>query len=1023
MNISELFILRPVMTTLVMLTAVILGVFAYRAIPVSNLPDVDFPTITVSVAFPGANPSVMANTIASPLERAFMSIPGIKYVTSTNTLGSTAITLTFETYKNIDLAAVDVEAAIASVKSRLPPNLPQDPTYKKVNPSATPILYIALTSATLTLGELYDYGNTLIGQRISILEGVAEVNVSGSPYAVRAQINPDQIASMGLTAQEIATAIDKSNQYLPLGQFDGDQFAQPIYDNGALKGAKEFSKIIVAYKNGSPVFLEDISKTIDSVAKDRIGFRYIDKHLDQACVVLAIQRQAGANAIQLTDSIHKLLKDLAPQLPGSIELYSVFDRSESIRESLLEVEITLLIALFLVVLVIFLYLGRVIDTIIPSIVIPLSIVTTIGVIYVLGYTLDTLSLLALMLAIGFMVDDAIVVLENIIRKVEEGLTPLEAALIGSKQILFTIISMTLTLIAVFIPLLFMAGIIGKLFQEFAVTLSIVTLISGLLSITLTPMLCARFIPRDQKQDKTFIALRSHQFNSWMLRGYEKSLSKVFRYKKTTLLMGALSVILSAYLFAILPNDFIPNEDIGFIVAYLESAQGTSSEKMKSYQAQIVDLLKQEPSVASMVSITGNPVYRQGIIFLKLIPKDQREPINILIKDYYKKIEAIAGINVFLKNIALIDLNIGSQARGTYQYLITSLDPDALYDSAQNLYEKMLKDPIFQGVSTNLEIKTPQININIDRDRVNSLGVDVEAIEQALLLGYSGNRISRIQTAINQYDVIVELERNWQKEVNSLSSIYVRSKTSGHMVPLDALASWNQGVGPTSINHFAQFPAVTISFDLVPGIALSDGLAHLRMLAKESFSSRVSGDVKGAAETFEETVKSISFLLLVTLFVIYAVLGILYESFVHPITILSTLPPAMVGALLTLYFSGNPLSLYAYLGIILLLGIVKKNGIMIVDFALDNIRTKGESAEKSIFDACLVRFRPIMMTTMAAIMGALPIALAAGAGAESRRPLGYVIIGGMCVSQMITLFLTPILYLYLERLRKWFPAKI
>lgn len=1022
MNISALFILRPVMTTLVMMTAVIMGIFAYRAIPVSNLPDVDYPTITVNVPFPGANPSVMANTVASPLEKAFMAIPGIKYVTSANILGSSIITLTFETYKNIDLAAVDVEAAIASVKSKLPPNLPQDPTYKKVNPSASPILYIALTSPTLTLGELYDYGNTLIGQRISILEGVAEVDVNGSPFAVRSQIDPGQIASMGLTAQEIAAAINRSNQYLPLGQLDGDQIAPPLYDNGALKRASEFSKVIVAYKNGSPIYLKDVSTTIDSIAMDRTGHRYIDKNINQPSVVLSIKRQAGANAIQLADRIHHLLAQLSPLLPGSVELYAVFDRSESIRESLLEVEITLLIALFLVVLVIFVYLGRVRDTIIPSIVMPLSIIATLTVIYLLGYTLDTLSLLAFTLAIGFMVDDAIVVLENIVRRVEEGNPPLEAALAGSKQICFTIVSMTLSLIAVFIPLMFMAGIIGKLFQEFAITLTVVTLISGIISLTLTPMLCARFIPKDQNQEKSWMAHFSHRLNSWMLDYYQKALSVVLKHQGTVLILGILSVIVSAFLFTILPKDFIPDEDIGFMIAYTESEQGTSSEKMRGYQSQIVEILRQEPAIISLVSITGSPVYRQGIIFIRLTPKNQRQAINQLIPEYYQKIGNIPGINVFLKNIPLIDLNIGSQARGAYQYLITSLDAEALYSSAQKLYEKMLSDPAFQGVSSNLEIKTPQINFNIERERANSLGVDVESIEQALLLGFSANRISRIQTPINQYDVILELNREMQKSMDSLASIYVRSKTSQQIVPLDALASWSEGVGPTSINHFAQFPAVTISFDLAPGIALSDGLTHLRQLASESFTPQVIGDVKGAAETFEETVRSISFLLLVTVLVIYIVLGILYESFIHPLTILSTLPPAIVGALLTLYFTGRPLSLYAYLGIILLVGIVKKNGIMIVDFALDNIRSKGESPEKSIFDACLVRFRPIMMTTMAAIMGALPIALAVGAGAESRRPLGYVIIGGMCISQLITLFLTPVIYLYLERLRERFMPK-
>lgn len=1020
MNFSALFILRPVMTTLLMLSVVIIGISAYKSMPVSNLPDVNYPTLTVTVPFPGANPLIMANTVATPLEKAFMAIPGIKYITSTNTLGNTTITLTFEISKNIDLAAVDVQSAIASVKNKLPPQLPTEPTYKKVNPSATPILYITLTSPTLPLRELYNYAYTLIGQRISILEGVSDVNVFGSPTAVRVQINPGQIASMGITAQEISVALNNSNQYKPLGQLDGNVIASPLYDNGGLKAASQYDNVIVSYKNGSPIYLKDIATTIDSIQKDRTTHFYVNKDIKQPSVTLAIQREPGANAIEVANNILSLIEQLKPQLPGSVELYSIFDRSESIQESLNELKITLLIALILVILVIYIYLGRIRDTIIPSIVMPLSVIATIAVIYFLGYTLDNLSLLAFTLAIGFIVDDAIVVLENIVRKVEAGKTPLEASLLGSQQIMFTIISMTLSLIAVFIPLIFMAGIIGKLFQEFAITLTIVTLFSGIISITLTPLLCARFIPKDQsKEENRTVVHFSHQLNSWMLAHYEKALKFALRKDKLIILLGALSVLASAFLFKILPTDFIPDEDIGFMIAYTESEQGTSSERMASYQDQLIEILQKEPAIDSLISITGSPVYRQGLVFIKLISKGQRKPIADLIKEYRQKIRDVTGLNVYLKNVPLIDLNIGSQVRGTYQYLITSLDSDSLYTSATNLFEKMRNNPNFEGISTDLEIKTPQLNLNIHRDRANSLGVDVASIEEALLLGFSGNRVSLIQTAIDQFDLIVELERDLQKAASSLGLMYVRSKTSLQMVPLDAVVSWKEGVGPASINHFDQFPAVTITFNMAPGIPLSEGLSQLRELANESFSPGVNGSVKGAAETFEETVKSISLLLVVTLFVIYVVLGILYESFVHPITILSTLPPAILGALLTLYITGKPLSLYAYLGIILLIGIVKKNGIMIVDFALDNIRTKGESPEKSIYDACLVRFRPIMMTTMAAIMGAVPIALAFGSGAESRRPLGYVIIGGMCISQLITLFLTPVIYLYLERMREWF----
>lgn len=867
------------------------------------------------------------------------------------------------------------------------------------------------------MGELYDYGNTVIGQRISIIEGVAQVFVYGSPGAVRAQIDPAIAASMGLAMQDIAKAIANENVYQPLGQFDGNVSAPPIYDNGGLLKANAYLPLVVAYRNGAPVRVEDLGHVVDSLQNDRSMRRYADKKVDQPSVTLAVQREAGANAVKVATAIQKELSELEKQLPGALELFVVFDRSESIRDSIHEVEFTLLIAFVLVVLVIFLYLGRIRDTIIPSLVMPLSIIATFAVIYQLNYTLDNLSLLALTLAIGFIIDDAIVVLENIVRKVEEGESPVQAALDGSQQICFTIVSMTLSLVAVFIPLIFMAGLIGKLFQEFAITLTVVTIASGVISLTLTPMLCSLFIPPHNGEDESKIARWSKEFNGWMLKHYESSLQWVLDHRQWALGVGLLSVVLSIILFKILPTDFIPDEDIGFITAYTEAAQGTSSDEMARYQRQAIDILKSQPEVLSLISISSSPVYRQGLLFLRLTPKSDRKAIGEIIQSYNKKLAGIPGLNVYLKNVPLIDLNIGPQVRGNYQYLMQSLDSNALYEAADALVNKMRSDPLFQGISTDLEIKTPQINLQIDREQASALGVDAANIEQALLLSYSANRISRIQTPIDQYDVILEQTRDLQRDPASLYTIYLRSNNSNSLVPLSAVSTWSEGVGPASINHFAQFPAVTITFNIAPDVPLSKGLEHLRELASTVFSPKVSGDVKGAAEVFEEAVQSVSLLLIITVFTIYIVLGMLYESYIHPITILSTLPPAIVGALLTLFFTGRPLSLYAYLGIILLIGIVKKNGIMIVDFALDNIRSRGETAEKSIYDACLVRFRPIMMTTFAAIMGAVPIALATGAGAESRRPLGYVIIGGMCVSQLITLYLTPVIYLYFENLRE------
>lgn len=1022
MNLSEPFIVRPVMTTLLMIALLAVGLAAFRNIPVSNLPDVNYPTITVTVPFPGTNPVTMANTVATPLEKQFMTIPGIKYVTSSNTLGSSTIVLEFDIDKNIDLAAVDVEAAIVAAKAQLPPNLPQDPTYKKVNPSATPIIYISVTSPTMTKGELYNYANTLIGQQISIIEGVSQVITYGTPYAVRAQMDPGLLASAGIALQDVATAIANGNQYQPLGQFDGTYTASTIYDTGGLFDASAYDSLIVTYRNGAPVRVKDLGIVLDSVKDDRATRRYVDKDIDQPSVTLAVQRLPGANIVTVVDNIRKLLSNIEKQLPGALQLIIVFDRSESIRASVHDVEVTLLIALALVVLVIFIYLGKVRDTIIPSLVMPMSVIATFAVIYQLGYTLDNLSLLALTLSIGFIIDDAIVVLENIVRHIETGETPKAAALEGSKQISFTIVSMTLSLIAVFIPLIFMAGLIGKLFQEFAITLTVVTLASGIISLTLTPMLCSLFLPPQENTHKNRMELFSERINAWMLLRYKNALTWVFEHRILAILVGVLSIALSAYLFTVLPTDFIPNEDIDFITAYTEAEQGTSSIQMKEYQNQVLEVLKQEPTIISMISIASSPSYRQGFVFIRLTPSNQREKITQVIQDLNAKLKKIPGVNVYLKNVPLIDLNVGVQVRGAYQYLIQSLDSKELYKSAETLIEKMRNDPIFQGISTDMEVKTPQITFDIQRDLASTLGIDAQNFEQALFLSYSTNRVSRIQTPIDQFDVIVELERQLQNNPSSLSSIYLRSNTTNQLVPLSAITNWKEEVGPASINHFAQFPAVTINFSTAPDVPLSTALVRLRELAQESFTPKVVGSVKGAAETFEEAIRSVGFLLIVTIFTIYIVLGILYESFVHPLTILSTLPPAIVGGLLTLYFFGMPLSMYAYLGIILLIGIVKKNGIMMVDFALDNVRTKGESAEKSIFDACLVRFRPIMMTTVAAIMGALPIAIGFGAGAESRRPLGFVIIGGMLVSQMITLFLTPVVYLYLERWREGYHSK-
>lgn len=1011
------------MTTLVMAAILMLGIMAFNRLPVSNLPDVDYPTLNVTVAFPGASPETMANTVATPLEKEFMTIPGITYVTSSNTLGNTSIVLQFDISKSMDSAAQDVEAAISRAKSKLPPNLPNDPTYKKVNPSDTPIIYLALTSDTMPLHELYTYANTFIGQRLSMVNGVAQVITYGSPYAVRIRVNPDILANLGITLEDVSAAIQDANPYLPTGDINGAVQASSIMSKGRLETGKMYESVIVAYRNNAPVRIKDLGVSIDSLQNDRYSLSYIDAEKSQRTVVLAVQRQPGANTVQVADAINKFLPQLAAQLPGSVDLKIVFDRSISIRESIHEVEFTLIVAFILVVLIIFIYLGKITDTLIPSVVLPMSVVGTFACMYVLDYSIDNLSLLALILAIGFIIDDAIVVLENIVRHVEEGESPWVAALQGSQQIGFTILSMTLSLVAVFIPMLFMGGLIGKIFQEFAITLTIITLFSGLLSLTLTPMLCSLFIKKREENKKPNLLERfSAGLNNNLIKVYKPLLLWMLDHRWLALTVGMISVIFSAYFFSILPKDFIPDDDIGFVMAYTQGAQGISAARMMDYQTQVTEVIRHDPAIDTLVSIAAYPQYRNGIIFMRLKPRSERKPITDVIQGLYKKLIFIPGINTFLKNVPLIDLSVGSQTKGSFQYSLQSVDTQAVYDTTEKFLDKMATYPEFQGVSSDLEIQTPQLNLEILRDQAYTLGISAQQVENALQLAYGGGRVSRIETPVDQYDIILELEPRFQSQATTLSDIYVRSKTTGQLVPLSAVAKWEKGVGPASINHISQFPAATISFNLAPGIPLGVGLDKLNEIAKEILPANVTGSVKGAAETFQESIKNTSFLLVMAVLAIYIILGILYESFIHPLTILSTLPPATFGGLLTLYYFQLPLSLYAYLGIILLIGIVKKNGIMMVDYALENEREQQLSPKESIIQACLVRFRPIMMTTLTSIMGAIPIALAVGSGAEARRPLGLVIIGGLLFSQLITLFVTPVIYLYMDRFNTHFTFK-
>ena len=832
MNFSKIFILRPVMTILVMVTMVFLGGMGYFQLPVSDLPNVDYPTITVTAALPGANPETMANFVATPLEKEFMAIPGITRVTSSNTLGSTNIILEFEMSKSMDSAAQDVQAAITLAQPFLPKNLPAPPTYKKVNPADSPIVYIALTSDSIPLYDLYTYAYTYIGQRLSMIDGVAQVMTYGAPYAVRVQVDPGELATRGIGLNELASKIVKEAPNLPSGQLDGSAQSYIISANAQPHNAEQFSPIIVHADNQAPVRLTDLGMPIDSIQNLRFDLKYFDTHGSHPAVFLAVQRQPGANTLAVSHAVRKFLPELMTMLPAAVKLNIVFDRADSIEESVFEVKITLMIAFLLVVFVIFLYLGKAVDTIIPSLAIPISIITTFWFMDLFKFNIDNLSLLALTLATGFIVDDAIVVLENIVRHAELGESRWEAALKGSKQISFTVISMTISLIAVFIPMLFMGGLLGKILNELAVTMIVVILISGIVSLTLTPMLCSRLIAvRDHKSQQGW-AKYSNQFNQWLIEKYGTSLRWILKHRFVALSVGVLSVVFSAYFFFILPKDFIPDDDMGFVIAFTQSGEGTSPKMMFQLQDAVANIVKNNPAVESFGSLAGFPQTRQGLLFIHLRPQNQRVSSNAMIKQLYQQVFAIPGINVFFKNIPLINLTVGPQARGAFQYSLQSLDTQSLYKSAEALYQKMMNIPGFVGVNSDLEIHTPQLNVEILRDQAALLGISAEDIENALLLAYSGNKITSLQTALDQYDVILELTPKYQKNPSKLNDIYLKSSITGQLVPLSAVAHWTTGLGPSSINHISQFPAVTISFSLIPGFPLGTAMEELRKAVHE-----------------------------------------------------------------------------------------------------------------------------------------------------------------------------------------------
>ncbi len=1021
MNLSEIFIRRFVMTTLLMLGILLFGVMGYKLLPVSDLPNVDFPTLLVTASLPGASPETMASSVATPLERQFSTIAGLSSMTSTNALGSTQITLQFDLSRNIDAAAQDVQTAIVQATPFLPQNMPQPPTYRKVNPADQPILYIAVSSRTLPLWQVDDYAETVMGQRISMVKNVAQVHIFGpQKYAVRVQLDPNLLASKGIGINQVEQALSNANVNLPTGTLYGSNKAFTILATGQLYKAASYRPIIVAYRNGSPVRLEELGQVIDSVETDKAAAWYVNKEGSQRAIVIAIQRQPGTNTVEVANSVKELLSTLKPYIPPSVELHILYDRSEFILNSINDVKFTMILTLILVVAVIFIFLRNISATVIPSLALPLSIMGTFAVIYLMGYSMDNFSLMALILAVGFVVDDAIVMLENIVRHMEMGKKPFQAALDGSKEISFTILSMTLSLAAVFIPVLFMGGVVGRLFREFAVTICVAILISGFVSLSLTPMLCSRFLRPPSEGRRSRFYNVTERFFDRMLKGYEWSLKRVLRHRLATLVVSVIILVITWYLFGMTPKGFIPNEDRSVVFAITEAPQGTSFDKMIKLQEAVADIVQKDPNVVEFYSSVGTSSIatssNQGVMFYHLKPRSERHlSVEQVIEELRPKLAKVPGINVFMQNPPVIRVG-GQLTKSLYQFTLQGPDTDELYHYVPILEVKMRALPELQDVTSDLQIKNPQVNVVINRDKASAYGVTAEQIENALFSAYGDRWVSTIYAPTNQYKVIMELEPQYQVDPNVLSMLYI-SSSDDHLVPLDAVTTLTEDVGPQTINHLGQFPAVTISFNLKPGVSLGEAVTKVNKIARETLPTTINTSFQGTAQAFQSSLQGLGLLLLFAILVIYMVLGILYESFVHPLTILSGLPSAIFGALLTLLVFHVELNLYGFVGLIMLIGIVKKNAIMQIDFALEAERNEGKSTLEAIYQGCIIRFRPIMMTTMAALLGALPIAIGFGAGGEGRRPLGLAVVGGLLFSQLITLYLTPVFYTYMDTFQR------